>query len=52
MSLPRQVYEFLKESSRAYAKWDYENSMSIIRNRKKLLVLFVLLLPILLRNLC
>jgi hypothetical protein len=47
MSLPRQVYEFLKEGSRAYAKWDYENSMSIIRNRKKLLVLFVLLLPIL-----
>jgi uncharacterized membrane protein YfcA len=48
MSYPRQVYEFLKEGSRAYAKWDYENSMSIIRNRKKLLVLFVLLLPILL----
>ena len=47
MSYPRQVYEFLKEGSRAYAKWDYENSMSIIRNRKKLLVLFVLLLPIL-----
>jgi len=48
MSYPRQVYEFLKEGSKAYAKWDYENSMSIIRNRKKLLVLFVLLLPILL----
>ena len=47
MSYPRQVYEFLKEGSRAYAKWDYENSMSIIRNRKKLLILFVLLLPIL-----
>ena len=47
MSYPRQVYEFLKEGSKAYAKWDYENSMSIIRNRKKLLILFVLLLPIL-----
>jgi hypothetical protein len=47
MSFPRKVYEFLKEGSVAYAKWDYENSMSIIRNRKKLLVLFVLLLPIL-----
>src|SRR3972149_592299 len=47
MSYPRQVYEFLKEGSIAYAKWDYENSMSIIRNRKKLLILFVLLLPIL-----
>jgi uncharacterized membrane protein YfcA len=48
MSYPRQVYEFLKAGSIAYAKWDYENSMSIIRSRKKLLVLFMLLLPILL----
>jgi uncharacterized membrane protein YfcA len=48
MSFLRKTYEVMKAGSIAYAKWDYENSMSIIRNRKKLLVLFVLLLPILL----
>lgn len=48
MSFPRKVYEVMKEGSIAYAKWDYETSMNIIRNRKKLLILFVLLLPILL----
>ena len=47
MSFPRQMYEFLKAASVAHAKWDYEVSMSIIKNRKKLLVLFVLLMPIL-----
>ncbi len=48
MSFPRKVYEVMKAGSIAYAKWDYETSMNIIRNRKKLLVLFVLLLPVLL----
>ncbi|MFH0842448.1 MAG: sulfite exporter TauE/SafE family protein [Bacteroidota bacterium] len=47
MSFPRQMYEFLKAASIAHAKWDYEVSMNIIKNRKKLLILFVLLLPIL-----
>jgi len=47
MSFPRQMYEFLKAASIAHAKWDYEVSMSIIKNRKKLLVLFLMLLPIL-----
>ena len=47
MSFPRQMYEFLKAASIAHAKWDYEVSMSIIKNRKKLLVLFLLLMPIL-----
>ncbi len=32
MSFPRQMYEFLKASSIAHAKWDYEVSMSIIKN--------------------
>ncbi len=48
MSFPRKVYEFMKEGSIAYAKWDYETSMNIIRSRKKLLILLVLFLPILL----
>jgi uncharacterized membrane protein YfcA len=46
MSIPRQVYEFLKAASVAHAQWDYEVSMSIIKNRKKLLILFILSLPI------
>jgi uncharacterized membrane protein YfcA len=47
MSFPRQLYEFLRAASIAHAKWDYEVSMNIIRNKKKLLILFILLLPIL-----
>lgn len=47
MGLPRQVYEFLKEGSIAHAKWDYEVSMDIVKNKKKLWVLLVMLLPIL-----
>jgi uncharacterized protein len=38
MSFPRKIYEFLKMASIAHAKWDYEVSMSIIKNRKKLLI--------------
>jgi uncharacterized protein len=47
MSFPRKVFEFLKASSIAHAQWDMEVSLSIIRNRKKLLVLLALLTPIL-----
>ena len=47
MGFGRQTYEFLKAASIAHAKWDYEVSMSIIKNRKKLLILLVLMLPIL-----
>ena len=47
MSSGRKVFEFLKAASVAHAKWDFEVSMSIVKNRKKLLVLFLLSLPIL-----
>ncbi|MDP2167451.1 MAG: sulfite exporter TauE/SafE family protein [Thermodesulfovibrionales bacterium] len=47
MSFPRKVFEFLKASSVAHAKWDYEVSMSILKNRKKMLILLALCLPIL-----
>jgi len=47
MSGPRQVYEFLMAASVAHAKWDYEVSMSIIKNRKKMLWLLALVTPIL-----
>lgn len=47
MTFPRKVYEFMKTASIAHAKWDYEVSMSIIKNRKKMMILLILLLPIL-----
>ncbi|MBQ9452402.1 MAG: sulfite exporter TauE/SafE family protein [Desulfovibrio sp.] len=47
MSFGRQLYEFLLSSSQAYAKWDLEVSTSILKNRKKLLILFALAVPVL-----
>jgi uncharacterized membrane protein YfcA len=46
MNAPRRMFELLKMASIAHAEWDYEVSMSIIKSRKKLLILFILLLPI------
>jgi uncharacterized protein len=46
MSLGRQVFEFLKAGAIAHAQWDFEVSMSILKNRKKLLILLCMLLPI------
>jgi hypothetical protein len=48
MNTPRKVYEFLKAASEAHAKWDYEVSMDIVKNKKKLWILLVMLMPILL----
>ncbi len=47
MSFGRRLFDMLKSASIAHARWDYEVSMSIIKNQKKLLILFILLLPIL-----
>ena len=47
MGFGRRMYEFLKMASIAHAKWDYEVSMSIVKNRKKMVILLALLLPIL-----
>lgn len=47
MSFPRRLYEFLKMASIAHAQWDYEVSMSILKNRKKMLILLAMLAPIL-----
>jgi uncharacterized protein len=47
MSIFRSVFEFLKQGSIAHAKWDYEVSMSILKNRKRMWILFAMLLPIL-----
>ena len=47
MGTGRRVFEFLKMASIAHAKWDYEVSMSILKQRKKMWILFAMLLPIL-----
>ncbi len=47
MNIGRQVFEFLKAGAMAHARWEIEVSMSILRNRKKLLILLSMLLPIL-----
>jgi len=46
MGAMRNTYEFFKAASVAHAKWDYEVSMSIIHNRKKMWILLLLLMPI------
>lgn len=48
MAFGRQLYEFLLAGSRAYARWDLETSTSILKNRKKLLLILALSLPIVL----
>jgi len=52
MNLGRQVFEFLKAASVAHAQWDYEVSMNIVRNRKKLLILLLMALPVLVVAVC
>jgi len=47
MGFCRNVFEFMKIATTAHAKWDYEVSMSILQNRKKLLMIGILCLPIL-----
>lgn len=46
MGIGRSVFEFLKMASIAHARWDYEVSMNILKKRKKLWLLFIMLLPI------
>ncbi|MFH1146346.1 MAG: sulfite exporter TauE/SafE family protein [Pseudomonadota bacterium] len=43
----RRIYETLALASAAHARWDYETSVSILKSRKKMLILLALLLPIL-----
>jgi len=47
MSIGRRVFEFLKMASMQHARWDYEVSMSILKNRKKMLILLAAIVPIL-----
>ncbi len=46
MKRVRQLYQLLLQASMAHARWDYETSMNILRDRKKLLILGLMLLPV------
>ncbi len=41
----RRLYEMFMEASVAHAKWDYETSMNILNNKKKLWTLAIMLIP-------
>ena len=47
MKSGRLLYRLLYEGAQAYAKWDLEASKAILRNRRKLLLLMALAIPIL-----
>ena len=46
MSFPRQFYDLMMLGSSSYAKWDIETSLRILRDRRRMLILGLLLLPI------
>ena len=48
MKFGRKLYTALYAAATAHARWDYETSMSILRDRKKLRILGLLLIPIVL----
>lgn len=43
----KNLYASLMYAARAHAQWEIETSFNIIKNRKKLLILFVMALPLL-----
>jgi hypothetical protein len=47
MNYCREFYQMLIRGSQAYARWDLETSTTILKSKKRLTVLFLLLLPIL-----
>jgi uncharacterized membrane protein YfcA len=47
MSYTRDFYQLMVKGSEAYARWDLETSTRILRSKKRMAVLFLLILPIL-----
>ncbi len=45
MKWGKEMYRLFMASSMAYAKWDYEASMSILRSRRKLCILGLMTIP-------
>lgn len=48
MNYTREFYNMMIKGSEAYARWDLETSTTILRSKKRMGVLFLLLLPIIL----
>jgi uncharacterized membrane protein YfcA len=48
MKRGRRLYELFMQAAAAHARWEYETSMNIVRDRKRLWILGLLLLPIVL----
>ncbi|MCP4606326.1 MAG: sulfite exporter TauE/SafE family protein [Proteobacteria bacterium] len=48
MKTTRRFYEMMVYAARAHAQWDIETSTNIVKNRRKLLILLIMLTPILL----
>ncbi len=48
MKIGRKFYQALMAAARAHARWDYDTSMTILRDRKRLLLLALMLIPIIL----
>ena len=47
MNYSKAFYQMLITGSQAYARWDIETSTAILRSKKRLTLLFILLLPVL-----
>ncbi len=47
MNYGRELYQMMVKGAEAYARWDLETSTNIVRSKKRMGVLFLLLLPIL-----
>jgi uncharacterized membrane protein YfcA len=45
MNAGRKLYQMMYASAQAYARWDLETSLSILRSKKRLLILGLLALP-------
>lgn len=48
MSYSKEFYQMMVRGSQAYARWDLEASTNILRSRKRMALLFLMLLPIVL----
>ncbi len=46
MSMPRQVYDLMMFGARSYARWDIETSLRILHERRRMMILGLMLLPI------
>ncbi len=51
MKVMKEMYRMFMAASQAHARWDYETSMSILRDKKKLYLLGLMMVPALLTGL-